>query len=340
MCTADCNYSTSQGCGSGLYCSVTGSCVPVSDAAVPDHDGEVLTDGSCPNIALNTNRITPNIILLVDRSGSMTETFVRRMSRWDVLRNTLLDTPGGLIRTYEDRVRFGFAMYTGNAPTMCPEVDTYVPAVGNYDTISAAYTAAEPADDTPTGPSIDALLADPAMVHATSDPTIIVVATDGEPDECETGNDTVVGKMIAVEAAARSHAAGVDVYMLAVGNAIDGAHLTDMANAGVGHTTGPDAPYWLVNDDTGLRAAFDEIIGGQVSCTVSLTNGSINSSDPAQYCAADVRINGNPVACNDANGWHAADSTHIEFTGTSCDLIMNMGATVSAVFPCDQATLF
>ncbi len=128
--------------------------------------------------------------------------------------------------------------------------------------------------------------------------------------------------------------------MLAVGRAINESHLTDMANAGVGHTSGPDAPFWLVDDDAGLRAAFDEIIGGEVSCSVSLTNGSINSTDPSQYCEADVRIDGMTVPCNDPDGWRATDSTHIEFVGDACNRIMNMGGAVSAVFPCDQATLF
>lgn len=340
-CAANCNYTTNQGCGSGLTCNVTGQCVEIPDAQVPDGSNPV-DFGNCPNISLNTNRVTPNVLLLVDRSGSMREDFgAGSRSKWQVMSSTLLDTPDGLISTYQDRVRFGFAMYTGDAPTACPQVDTIAPALNNYAAIYDLFDPAEPADDTPTGPAINALLDDPAMAHATSDPTIIVVATDGEPDECGTGDDTVEGRRQSVAAAARGFSQGVRVYMLAVGTAINEDHLTEVANAGVGRTSGPDAPFWLVTDDAGLRTAFDEIIGGEVSCSVSLTNGSLNSTDPAQYCASsDVRIDGMPVDCNDPNGWHASDSTHIEFSGEACDRIMNMGGVVTAVFPCDQATLF
>ncbi len=88
---------------------------------------------------------TPTVLLIVDRSGSMDEDFEGQGSRWDVLRDFLLQQPGGLIYDLQSQVRFGLAMYTaesnrGELPIgECPMLEIIVPDLNNYDEIAPVY---------------------------------------------------------------------------------------------------------------------------------------------------------------------------------------------------------
>jgi hypothetical protein len=116
----------------------------------------VLPDGglACADTLVRTSRVTPTVILLVDQSSSMEEDFGDG-SRWNVLRDFLLQDPEGLIADLQQQVRFGLALYSAEEDAAeCPLVTTVEPAIDNYDAIAATYREAEPIGDTPTGDSI------------------------------------------------------------------------------------------------------------------------------------------------------------------------------------------
>ncbi len=334
QCTADC--SASMACPSGQTCTADGRCMAAPVDAGPPVDASNL----CADRHIAATRVTPNVILIVDQSGSMTSTFSSSGSRWDVLRNSLLAIPDGFIYAMQDQVRFGLDLYSaqsggGATPlpgTACPMITSVPFALHNYDAIQAVYGPADPIEDTPTGAAIEAVLATvTSRLDPGPDPTIFILATDGEPDTCMQLNPQN-GQAQALTGVQDAYAAGIKTFVISVGSELSVSHLQQMANAGAGVAAGmPDAPYWVAGNDAGLRDALRTIIGGQLSCDVTL-DGHI---DPSMACTGTVKINGTVIPCGDPNGWHALDETHIELSGDACTMLQSSpGVTLDATFPC------
>jgi len=349
-------------CPGGGTCTGTGMCVGggsgaggSSNAGVGgiDNPGGAGSSGAgvggggvgggsdCPDALVRTTRATPTVVLLVDQSSSMTEEFGGDGSRWDVLRNFLLEQPNGLIADLQGQVRFGFAMYSAvsggtNPEPMgeCPMITSVQPALNNYDAISAIYSDADVVEDTPTGDSIDAVIDGLGLTtnpDVMMDPVVLVLATDGEPDRCEE-LDPQNGQEEAIAAATRAFSMGVRTYIISVGDEVSDEHQQDMANAGLGRGPGdPDAEYWEVGDDASLRGALMDIVGSQLGCEVQLS-GSVADGDA---CDGMVTIDGEPLTCDDPNGWELSTPRTIRLLGSACDRLKSDDDVVLDVsFPC------
>lgn len=332
VCTQDCDpLRPDVSCADGV-CSDQGRCTAFH------RDGGTDASGVCADVRVGAMRVTPNVVLVVDQSGSMDEAF-GSSDRWNSLRDSLLDTPDGLIAALETQVRFGIALYSAEAGRdnvivgMCPQITWVGPALNNYAAIEAVYgPPTDPIDETPTGESLDAVLDMLSMSpDPTTDPTIFILATDGEPDTCAEPNPQN-GQPEALAAVERAYRAGVRTFIISVGEDISRSHLQDVANAGIGAGAGdPDAEFWVAGDDVGLRNALRDIIGGALSCIVTL-EGEIQ--DISEACVGRVELNGVPIPCDDPNGWRAIDGTHIELSGDACDILQSPGSTLTATFPC------
>ena len=66
---------------------------------------------SCADVTVTFEKQIPTVVLLIDQSGSMTESFGNG-TRWNVLYDTLMDPGTGLVKALETDVRFGLALYT------------------------------------------------------------------------------------------------------------------------------------------------------------------------------------------------------------------------------------
>lgn len=341
-------------CPLGFYCTESGACTQDCDPLNPNADcfqgictedghcigrqrpdGDIDANNNCADIRVQAQRVTPNVIIIVDQSGSMTQGF-GGSNRWDALRDSLLAQPDGFVNALQSSVRFGLAMYSaeaddGPATGMCPLIEWVPPALDNYDAIDTVYAPADPIDETPTGQSVDAVIDLLNMTpDPSTDPTIFILATDGEPDTCEVPNPQN-GQPEAIAAVERAYGMGIRTFVISVGQDISQAHLQDVANAGVG-ASGMDAPFWVAGDDDGLRDALGTIIGGQLNCVVNLS-GSID--DLSEACTGRVELNGQVLPCDDPDGWRAIDSSTIELQGAACDTLQNTpGVTLEATFPC------
>ena len=329
MCTADCL--PSGGCPAGQICAPDGRCT-----AAPRADGSVADGSVCANVSLVARPVTPNVVVIVDQSGSMrSNDFTPGVNRWDALRNVLLATPDGLIASLESQVRFGLALYSGEeGAAECPLMTEVGFALDNYAAIAATYNAAEPIAETPTGDAIDAVLdrvlntPDPSP-----DPTIFIVATDGEPDRCEQFNPQR-GQGEATAAVERAFNAGIRTFIISVGEGVvSDQHLQDMANSGLGRgATDPNAEFWVAGDEQGLTDALASIVGGVLNCDVFL-EGRI---DVSTACTGTVELNGRALTCNDPNGWQPVSENRIQILGTACEELQNeSGAILEAEFPCN-----
>ncbi len=286
----------------------------------------------CPSAEVQFEPVVPTVILLIDQSGSMTSNF-DGMERWDAVRDALIDPTDGVIAALENDVRFGLALYTsngGDAGGACPVIAEEAPLVGNLAAITAIYENEEPSGDTPTGDSIDAVVA--SLTDDMSDgPKIIVLATDGEPDTCEVPNPQQ-GQGESVTAAENAFTEGISTFVISVGNDVSETHLQDMANAGVGWVAGdPDAPFYVPTDQAAMVAAFEDIINGARSCVLTLDSAIL----PGQAGEGTVTVNGEEIPFQDPDGWDVLSPTEIELLGASCQAIQEGDVEITVEFTCE-----
>ncbi len=296
---------------------------------------------ACPLEAIEL-RVTPTVIVLVDQSASMDTPTSDGLTRWELLRRSLIGSDG-IVTRLDARIRFGLSLYSarsalgndGGPPIgACPLLTTVSPALDNLDRIRATYADAVPIEDTPTGDAIDETRARLAGSFSPAEgPTIFVLATDGEPDRCEE-LDPQNGQEEAIDAARRAFDAGVRTFVISLADEeLSRRHLQDMANAGAGRLAG-DAParFWEARDVRALRTALDDIVRTEVACVLTLGR----SVDPERACAGMVLLNDRPLVCDDPDGYRPVDATRIELDGAACEELTEMpDSTVQAFFPCD-----
>lgn len=344
-CEAECTIR--EGCLSGQFCSIRGHCIDPTDGGGSSNpfDG----GNACIDVEAQPKRIIPNVVFLVDRSGSMDRTLSGQsdpppgQSRWEIAHDAIALVLGEL----QGIVRFGLSTYHWNGPAndpSCPILNTTQIGLNNTSEILSNYPATFPpgegSNDTPTGDSIDALIAGLEANPPPADaPTIIVLATDGEPDTCEVPNPQR-GQDEALTAAtnARKKTAalpnGADTFILSVGADVSKTHLQQMANVGIGRAKNESsnpAPYWIGTTPEELENAFRDIISSTIVCEIPL-NGSV--ADPSEACLGTVTLDSKTLAC--PSEWKLKDGTDdtIQLLGASCDAWKSSSSTLSATFPC------
>jgi hypothetical protein len=339
-CTADCVPGGVE-CGVGLTCGATGRCSASTGSGegggVSGSGTETGVGGGCADVNVTFDQVIPTVVLLIDQSGSMTESFGNG-NRWTVVHDALLDPQNGIIKMLENDVRFGLALYTsvqGNQNGgQCPMLTEVSMSLGNYAAIKSVFDAAQPVEDTPTGESITAV-ANELAPFTEPGPKVIVLATDGEPDTCNVP-DPQNGQSESIAAAQAAFGQGIETYVISVGNEVGLPHLQDMANAGVGLTVGgnQNAPFYQALDQQALYDAFETIINGVRPCTFTL-DGTVA---PGSEGSGTVVLDGESLTYGDPNGWKMNSSNEIELTGTACQKIQDGEHTLDVSFPCGSVT--
>ena len=307
--------------------------------------GERADAAPCAQVKVELAPVTPTVMLLVDRSGTMTDTFGDADSRWDALYGTLMDPTTGVVSRLDGAVRFGLATYTardtendGQVEGACPRMNVVDPALDNFLAIENVYGALVPLDETPTGAAIEAVV--PALTAVQAEgPKLLVLATDGEPDTCARPNpnghaQARIAALVAVQAA---HEAGIETYVVSVGGEAVGnpqaeRHMHELANAGVGRApdADPAAPLYVALAPDQLVEAFDEIIGGVRTCTFML-EGMVDEEHAA---GGSVTLDGEELEYG--TDWQLVDPRTIELLGAACEAVLAGGEhEVEAYFTCE-----
>ena len=319
-----------------------------------------LVANTCAEAMVNAARTQPVVTLVIDGSGSMCADF-GGPSRWQALRDALLNPMTGLITQLEAGVQFGMHLYDGgidlnniagftsNPPSPacanganrmgdCLTMRVTVPnALMNYAAIDAVYPQRELGGSTPTNLAMREVL-EPMVTNLpvrTPDgprvqPHFVILATDGQPNSiCTggTGGDGLPQQQDTVDIVAWAARAGVQTYVISLAqDPILMTHLDAVATAG-----GTGSPPFTPTNQADLVATLTQIIGGAIGCRVQL-NGEIMQG---QECSGSVTFNGFELACGDPNGWQLVDSRTIELVGTACnDFIGSPSSNVTAAFPC------
>jgi hypothetical protein len=353
-CTRECVQGSAT-CGSGKVCTATGRCVPnqVIDIGGGAAGGSGLplpgTGGAqgCIKEELTFERQTPTVVLLVDQSGSMDQTFAGgstnndALRRWNILRTALMDPQTGIVARMADSIRFGLTLYTGpfgvgnqrRTPSgePCPRLTSVVPALGNHAAILESYKENDWDGETPTGESVQAVAAE-LEAFAEPGPKIIVLATDGEPDTCAVPNPQN-GQQASIDAVQEAYGKGIQTFVISVGSDVGEQHLRNVANAGQGlPIDDPGTRFYLANSQSELESAFNSIVVGVRSCVLQL-NGEVQAGFEAQ---GTVTLEGTNLAYMGADGWVLGpDRKSVVLQGASCQLIKEAPAPRLAVdFPC------
>jgi hypothetical protein len=377
-CAVPCEPSATDACKDDATCKADGTCPTDRDVVLglggagpgvdPPGGGGA---GNCIDVDVDFEPQVPTVLLLIDRSGSMTDeknfgdavqeavdagTYelgdcpMNNDWRWNVVRDVLMHPAKGIVKPLEDRVRFGLSLYSSRNGRIvdgvpdpnkaCPELIEVPIAFSNHEAMLDNFKCNDISDDTPTGES---LLAAAATLNAFTEPgpKVIVLATDGEPDNCDCpdrGNSVPaacnaadVPQMIkdqVVATAEQIHADDITVHVINVsspGEATLQQHLADVALAGGGQVYDGFSP-------GALGEAFEEIINGVRSCVIDL-DGEIADGKES---TGTVTLDGEALVLDDADGWRVNTPSQIELLGAACEAIKKGGHDLAIKFPCES----
>lgn len=315
----------------------TDSAGSLTDVAT-DSESMTMTGASegvvCPELRRVLVPQVPTVQLVVDQSGSMDDDF-GMTSRWEAVRDTLVDETDGVVVGLQSYVRFGLTLYTGTLET-CPRITQLGPQLDASDEITTVLDAASPESETPTGESLvlatQFLLEDPWEGDK-----VLVLATDGEPDTCDNpgpmeGEELDEVRALTVAAVEAAYEQGIRTFVISVGDDVAEEHLQALANAGVGEDPDGDAEFYTALDPEALADAFEDVIAGVRSCSLELERPL-----PAQYASScSVTVNGDVVAYEDEDGWTLhSDESSIALQGDSCRAIQEGVVSIEMTCTCE-----
>jgi hypothetical protein len=319
----------------------------------------------CNDLVVQFDPVTPTVLLLIDRSGSMWDSsYGDSPTRWQAVYDALMNADGA-VQPFASEVRFGLMTYTGESTGgLCPSITSVAPALDNYDAIKEVYDAASPRPtfkaETPTGPGMRAAIG--ALAEVTEEgPKYIVLVTDGEPDTCATP-DPQCGQDESIAAVQAAFAQNIPTLVIGISSDVGTAHLQDVANAGAGlPVRAPDmqfmyncinpgyatmsatyaatgetpgnAPVHEPADRAEIAATIGSFIRGVHGCSYTL-NAEVDLSKAGQ---GRVVLDSELLMYEDANGWRMLDSRTLEVTGAACDRVLSDASELAISFPCDVA---
>ena len=281
-------------------------------------------DTTCGGMQFALTRVPPNVLLVLDRSGSMQEPIdaTSSTSKWDDLKAALTSVIG----TYDSQLQLGASLFAdASSGNSCApgKIDVATGAMHGAQ-ILTQINASSPGSNTPTASTLDNVIANGKLNDPTRD-NVVVLATDGEPNCGDTDVTSRINTLYAQNPP-------VKTYVIGVGDATASDPSTLNAWAVAGHTaqTGAATQYYQANSPSDLKTAFDAIAGGLVSCTFKL---GATPPDPSQLY---VWQNGQPVPADPANGFvYDASGPSVILKGTTCDnLQKNPSTKIQVVYGC------
>lgn len=328
---------------SGLICDLAlGYCRPREEPTVP-----VPADAGtvCSDTRVGATRVLPTIMFLIDGSTSMEMPYgdpsedggtSANSTRWAAVRDAIIAPDHGVIRELGGAAEFGLAVF-GTDP-ICPfPLSVVAPQLNNASDITNAWPPNPPGMFTPTGPALDqvvSMMADPLLSGV--GPQIIVLATDGEPNDCNVDIFTgiVTDYAPSIAAAVKAQSKHVKLFVVSVADAAGefAHHLQQMANLGAGLAldASPGATVYYPQD-TSLTETLMQVLSAEIPCEITLATAVAAGRE----CTGTVTLNGAPLPCNGKDGWELLDATHIGFNGAACEDFRGHDVSIQANFPCD-----
>jgi hypothetical protein len=338
------------------------------EAAVNDPNtdaGPGMVDGACGGTMMKASARDANLLLVLDKSGSMLQKpdgFA--VKKWDAVKVALRDA----LTPVKGKISLGLAMYpndttaSGDACAMpSGSAGVTVPvAADSVDKIIEAVNGAMPSGATPTAKALASAL-DYFTNGSGKDlkgDKYVILATDGGPNcdssitcgaetcttnidgSCDTGGNCcdpsrskisclddkgVIGQIDALKAA------GVKTFVIGIpGTEAYKSYLDQFAEHGGMMSSGGDTKYYSVSAEggvAGLTSVFSLITGELITtCKIALDT---TAPDPSQI---NVYVDEKVIPQGGANGWdYDPASNTITIKGATCDQVKTKGAKVISV---------
>jgi len=293
-------------------------------------------DANCGSQTSSTSHDPADVLLVLDRSGSMAWSMAEDncycdaslgtlcsnttncTARWTSLTSALNTT-----LTSASGIKWGLELFSSPGGGNCSVSNTVQVQIGanSAAAIQTQISGATPGGYTPTATAINVATAYLKGVNDTSN-KVILLATDGEPNCKGGGNNTNDDKQGTLTAIAAAKAAGFLVYVIGIGPSV--GNLNEFAAAGGTGT------YYPATSPADLATALASISTAVATCTFTL------SATPPDVNNVAVYLDKNLVQKDAANGWSfGANSKTIVLNGTTCDKVKSgQGTTVQVLFGC------
>lgn len=314
------------------------------DAMVPDDSPSAppTRDANCGSQTSSTSEELVDVLLVLDRSGSMNQSIaddcccatvcslnlcadtVSCAERWPTLTSAVNATVSAARGILWGLKFFASPAAEGQLQTdncaLNPGVE--VPVGSSASAIQARIAGVSPGNNTPTAKAITAAT---AYLQTVNDPhtKAILLATDGEPNCGTTGTGAdVPGALAALQSAL---AAGFKVYVIGIGPSV--GNLDDLARAG-----GTDH-YYPATSAAELASALAAISKAVLSCTFTI------DEPPAGSDAGNLAVyaDGALLAKDPSNGWSLGDTPRtLLLNGPTCDRVKSGDVhQVQVLFGCE-----
>lgn len=341
---ADSSNSSSDGSDAGDSADAGDDSSGESETGEPPRfdllDGEDISGGGCESFSFEGEVEPPEIMLVLDKSGSMWsfppwEFQGEMVKRWRSLHITV-DT---LLSMYQAQAYFGAELY----PDRDAEFDedesceadnpiTSPVALNNRDDIMASIPGIDEKLEgkTPTGDGVQRALAHLANIATDRRQAMILVADGDVSESCGGPNDVASVVGLLEDAAAQ----GVYTYVVGIGagTGLD-EELNQYAIAGGQPLPGDDKFYNAQDGDT-LFEMMDTLVQGVLSCVVLL------ESESPYPDLTEVEIDGMSWPqvddCASEDGWvYSNPYGEITLCGAACESLMP-GGTVDITYQCPE----
>jgi hypothetical protein len=299
-----------KACATDADCGAGGTCNPATKTC------------ACGGAAVPAELIQPNLLVVLDRSCSMTSVVSAGKSKWAIAVGALEK----LLATNTGKIRFGLELFPDTTGASCTQDALAVPvAPGKEAAISGMLTASLAKTNPlyPDGPCVTNI--DTGMQAAQGEPSFqdktrssfVVLITDGQQAGCSAaGGDKGTTKIIT-----DLHAQGIDTFVVGFGSGVDVAQMNAFAAAG-GRPRAGATKFYDAADEPSLDAALATIAKKALGCTMKLA-APPPGNDPTQlyvfFDASPTPVSRDPAH---ADGWdYDAASDSVTFYGPRCDAL-------------------
>jgi hypothetical protein len=277
------------------------------------------TPSVCDGFTVNAAPTTPDMLIVLDRSGSMKR---QGVNRWDPSVSAVRAATSML----EDRIRFGLMMFPrGGRGASCEPGEIDVPvAIESADEIDDSLNrAGAPSGGTPTGETLEAAFEalDPTATSPDQviPPKFVLLVTDGQPT-CPAGDGMAEPPEqadidLTTDALDALLAADVKTYVIGYDTKNDAA-FSSLMDSFASH--GGTGTHRAVEDEATLLAELEKIAGEAISCSYQL------DMEPENPSFVRVTLDGMQLNLNDPNGW-SIDGRVITLLGSACALLKDGG---------------
>jgi hypothetical protein len=297
---------------------------------------------NCGIKKVDLERHPADLLLVMDRSGSMAQTIVPTggtvpVKKWDevigALDVTLMKTQG--------LVNWGLHLFPVGGVCNVPDKVTVPVAAANQMAVMAAIRGNQPFLDGGATPTQAAIRKATAILQQSmsKNPRYLVLATDGLPNCAPgmAGSDMPTDRMGTVQSIADALTAGIPTFVIGIATAGDADDtLNEMATAG-GRPRMDATRYYPVASRDQLQAALTAIAGEVATCNFPL--------EPPPPVPDNVAVDLDGVRLHrdatQTDGWtYSPDGKTLILVGTACQRLMDGSAkNVQILYGCPDVII-